>query len=109
MRKLIKKMENKKSKLPEFALSTFAINNKTSVFILTAIISIFGLISYNSMPKEQFPEVVIPTVIINTVYPGNSPVDIENLVTRHIEKEVKSVKGVKKSTLLLRKMFPSSL
>jgi multidrug efflux pump subunit AcrB len=89
-------MENKKSKLPEFALSTFAINNKTSVFILTAIIAVFGLVSYSSMPKEQFPEVVIPTVIINTVYPGNSPVDIENLVTRHIEKEVKSVKGVKK-------------
>ncbi|MCU0391371.1 MAG: efflux RND transporter permease subunit [Thermoflexibacter sp.] len=88
--------EQKKSKLPEFGLSTFAIKNKTSVFILTAIIAVMGLLSYNSMPKEQFPEVVIPTVIINTIYPGNSPVDIENLISRHIEKEVKSVKGVKK-------------
>lgn len=88
--------EQKKSVLPEFGLSSFAIQNKTSVFILTAIIAIMGLVAYNQMPKEQFPEVVIPTVLINTIYPGNSPVDIENLVSRHIEKEVKSVKGVKK-------------
>jgi multidrug efflux pump subunit AcrB len=92
-------MENKeeqKSALPEFGLSTFAIKNKTSIFILTAIIAFMGLAAYNSMPKEQFPEVVIPTVVVNTIYPGNSPVDIENLISRHIEKEIKSVKGVKK-------------
>lgn len=88
--------EHKKAVLPEFGLSSFAIQNKTSVFILTAIIAVMGLVAYNQMPKEQFPEVVIPTVLINTIYPGNSPVDIENLVSRHIEKEVKSVKGVKK-------------
>jgi len=48
------------------------------------------------MPKESFPEIKQPTIYINTAYPGNSPVDIENLVTRPIEKELKSINGMKK-------------
>lgn len=80
----------------EFGLSTWSVNNKTSVYIITLMITLFGLVAYINMPKEQFPEIVIPTVYVNTVYPGNSPVDIENLITRPIEKELKVVKGVKK-------------
>ncbi|MEH0157692.1 efflux RND transporter permease subunit [Limibacter armeniacum] len=86
---------NQNKPLKEFKLSSFSIDNSISVFILTAIIIMFGYVSYNSMPKEQYPEIQIPMVYVNTVYPGNSPVDIENLITRPIEKELKSVKGVK--------------
>ncbi len=82
----------------EFGLSSLSINNATSVFILVFIITGFGLFSYISMPKEQFPEIVLPNIYINTIYPGNSPVDMENLITRPIEKEIKSLKGVKKIT-----------
>ncbi len=82
----------------EFGLSSLSINNRTSVFILTALIVIYGLFSYINMPKESFPEVVIPTVFVNTIYPGNSPIDIENLITRPIEKQIKGLKGVKKIT-----------
>ncbi|WP_448518129.1 efflux RND transporter permease subunit [Rhodoflexus sp.] len=91
-------MEETKDIKRRFALSTLAIKNRTSVFILTFIIVMFGLISYSNMPKESFPEIVFPTVYVNTVYPGNSPVDIENLITRPIEKEIKGLKGVKKVT-----------
>ena len=42
------------------------------------------------------PEIVIPYIFIQTIYPGNSPVDIENLITRPIEKQIKGLKGVKK-------------
>ncbi len=80
----------------EFGLTSFSINNSTSVFLLATIITLFGLFSYITMPKAQFPDIVLPTVYVNTIYPGNSPVDIENLVTRHLEKELKSVKGIKK-------------
>jgi multidrug efflux pump subunit AcrB len=48
------------------------------------------------MPKELFPDIVLPTVLVQTVYPGNPPIDIENLITRPIEKEVETIKGVKK-------------
>ncbi|MEM9833430.1 MAG: efflux RND transporter permease subunit [Bacteroidota bacterium] len=77
-----------------FGLSSGAVNNRTSVFILTFIIVVLGVTSYVSMPKENFPEVIIPTIYVGTPYPGNSPVDIENLITRPIEKEIKGVTGV---------------
>lgn len=82
----------------QFPLTTLAVVNRTSVMILTLIIVVFGLIAYTTMPKESFPEVVIPQIYIGTAYPGNSPVDMENLITRPIEKELKSVAGLKKIT-----------
>jgi multidrug efflux pump len=82
----------------EFALSSLAINNKTTVFVLTVIILISGILAYISMPKENFPELVIPQIYIGTAYPGNSSLDMEKLVTRPLEKELKSVSGVDKIT-----------
>ncbi|MEM9990808.1 MAG: efflux RND transporter permease subunit, partial [Bacteroidota bacterium] len=83
-----------KNKLREFPLSTFAVNNSTSVFLLTLMILLFGVIAYIQMPKEQFPEVSIPTVFVNTPYFGNSAADIESLITRPLEKELQSITGV---------------
>lgn len=80
----------------EFKLSSWAINNKISVYVATFIIALWGLSSYNSIPKESFPEIVVPTIYINTVYAGNSPANIENLVTKPIEKQLKGIAGVKK-------------
>jgi multidrug efflux pump len=57
-----------------------------------------GLYSYINIPKESFPDVVIPTIYIGTPYPGNSPIDMENLITRPIEKELKSLSGIKDIT-----------
>ncbi|GAB4399357.1 MAG: efflux RND transporter permease subunit [Microscillaceae bacterium] len=79
-----------------FPLTTLAVDNRTSVLILSLILTVFGIISYVAMPKESYPEVVIPQVYVGTAYPGNSPVDMENLITRPIEKELKSVSNVKK-------------
>jgi multidrug efflux pump len=80
----------------EFKPSSWAINNKISIYVLTAIIVLWGMMSYNSIPKESFPEIVVPTIYINTVYLGNSPTNIENLVTKPIEKQLKGIAGVKK-------------
>ena len=88
----------KNSKFKEFFATSWAIDNKTSIYVLTAFITLLGLYSYQTIPKEQFPEIVIPTILVNTVYPGTSPEDIENLVTRPIEKQLKGVTGVKKIT-----------
>src|SRR5205814_2389813 len=76
--------------------SSWAVDNKISVYVLTFIIAIIGLFSYNSIPKESFPDIVVPTIYINTVYVGTSPTNIENLVTKPIEKQLKSISGVKK-------------
>ncbi len=88
---------NKKT-VREFGLSSLSVDNATSVVILTLIISVLGLSAYRTMPKESFPEIVIPTVYVGTPYPGNSPVDMENLITRPIEKELKSLNDIKDIT-----------
>ncbi|MEP1087752.1 efflux RND transporter permease subunit [Algoriphagus sp.] len=91
--------ENQKPiKTREFGLSSLSVDNSTSVVILTLIITFLGLSAYRNMPKESFPEIVIPTVYVGTPYPGNSPVDMENLITRPIEKELKSLNDVKDIT-----------
>src|ERR1035437_3697161 len=82
----------------EFKPTSWSIDNKTSIYVLALMIMIFGLISYNSLPKEQYPEIVIPTYIVQTFYPGTSPTDMENLITKPLEKTLKSVTGVKKIT-----------
>jgi multidrug efflux pump len=85
-----------KFKFKEFGPTSWSIDNKTSIYILSIFISIAGIFSYNALPKEQFPDIVIPTIIVQTVYPGSSPKDIENLITKPLEKKIKSVSGVKK-------------
>ncbi|MFC4872452.1 efflux RND transporter permease subunit [Negadavirga shengliensis] len=89
--------ENKENRrvIREFGLSSVSIDNRTSVIILALIITFLGIGAYRTMPKESFPEIVIPTVYIGTSYPGNSPVDMENLITRPIEKELKGINNVK--------------
>ncbi|MEK7718453.1 MAG: efflux RND transporter permease subunit [Bacteroidota bacterium] len=91
-------MSKDKSFIKEFFATSWAVDNKTSVYVLMTIISILGLLNYYQIPKEQFPEVVIPYIIVNSPYPGTSPVDIENLITRPVEKQLKSIADVKKIT-----------
>jgi multidrug efflux pump len=79
----------------EFGLSSLSVNNRTSVYVLSFLILIIGFSAYNSMPKESFPEIKQPTIYVNTIYPGNSPLDMENLVSRPIEKEINTINGVK--------------
>ncbi len=88
----------KKNNFKEFFATSWAIDNKTSIYVLAVFITLLGISSYNSIPKEQFPEIVIPTILVNTPYLGTSPEDMENLVTRPIEKQLKGINGVKKIT-----------
>jgi len=90
--------ENSSNKKRTFGLSSFAVDNRTSIFILAIMILVFGFQGYKNMPKEQFPEVKFPKVFVNTVYFGNAPKDIESLISRPIEKEVATISGLKKVT-----------
>ena len=85
-------------KYKEFFATSWAINNKLSVYVLVFIISVFGIMNYYTIPKEQIPEIIIPMINVNSIYPGTSPSDMENLVTRPLEKNIKSISGVKKIT-----------
>lgn len=85
-------------KFKEFKPTSWAIDNKTTVYLLTIFITIVGISSYMSIPKEQFPDIIIPTMYVQTIYPGTAPKDMENLISKPIEKQIKSIAGVKKVT-----------
>ncbi|MCC6634396.1 MAG: efflux RND transporter permease subunit [Chitinophagaceae bacterium] len=88
-------IEGVAQKFKQFKPTSWAIDNRTAVYIITILISLYGITKFNTLPKEQFPDIVVPTISINTIYFGNSPNDMENLVTRPIEKQLKGISGAK--------------
>jgi len=88
-------LENIKGKFKEFKPTSWAIDNKTSVYLMILFVTILGVYKFTSTPKEQFPDIVIPQIYVQTTYVGNSPKDIENLVTRPLEKQIKGITGAK--------------
>ena len=88
-------LENITAKFKEFGPTSWSIKNKTSIYLLMLFVSLAGIFQFVTLPKEQFPDIVIPTIYVQTIYVGNSPKDIENLVTRPIEKQIKGITGAK--------------
>ncbi|HEX7014456.1 MAG TPA: efflux RND transporter permease subunit [Cyclobacteriaceae bacterium] len=82
----------------EFKPTSWAVDNKVTIYAATVIICLAGILTYMRLPKENFPEVVFPQIYVATVYPGSAPTDVENLITKEIEKEVKSISGIRKVT-----------
>lgn len=78
----------------EFKISSLSIDNRTTVYLLTVLVTIIGVYSYLILPKESFPEVEIPIFNVVTIYAGASPADIENVITRPIEQELKGIDGI---------------
>ncbi|QCX37156.1 efflux RND transporter permease subunit [Aureibaculum algae] len=78
----------------EFGLSSWAINNKTTMYVLIAVIFYLGIAAFFSMPRENFPEVNETKIYVSTVYPGNTAEDIEKLITDPLEDRLKSVSNV---------------
>lgn len=88
-------LENITGKFKHFGPTTWSIKNKTSIYLMMVIVTIIGVFQFVTLPKEQFPDIVIPTIYVQTIYVGNSPKDIENLVTQPIEKQIKGITGAK--------------
>ena len=82
----------------EFKLTTMALKNKNTVFLLTLALAVAGFLAYRKLPKELEPDISIPWILVTTVYPGNAPIDMENLISRPLEKEIETIKGIKKMT-----------
>jgi multidrug efflux pump len=88
-------LENFTGKFKNFRPTTWSIKNRTTIYLLMLFVTIAGVFQFITLPKEQFPDIVIPNIYVQTIYAGNTPRDIENLVTQPIEKQIKSISGVK--------------
>lgn len=86
--------KNKKNTEKEFAWSSWAINNKTTMYVLIAVFFYLGISAFFDMPRESFPEVNETKIYISTIYPGNTAEDIEKLITDPVEDRLKTVSNV---------------
>jgi multidrug efflux pump len=86
------------ARFKEFSPTTFAVEHKTSVLVLLVIIAVMGALSYQATPKESFPELPIPMIAVNTLYPGVSPADVESQVTRVIEEDLATISDIQTLT-----------
>ncbi len=88
-------LENFTDKFKEFKPTSWSIKNKTSIYLLMLFVTGWGIMQFVTLPKEQFPDIVVPQIYVQTIYYGNSPKDIENLVTKPLEKQIKGITGAK--------------
>ncbi|MBP1838431.1 efflux RND transporter permease subunit [Formosa algae] len=86
--------KHKKQVDKEFGMSTWAINNKTTIYVIMAVIFYLGITAYYQMPRENFPEVVETKIYVSSIYPGNTAEDIEKLITNPLEDKLKTISNV---------------
>ena len=78
----------------EFALSSWAIDHKTVIYVIMAIFFFLGIRSYNVMPRESFPEINDTRMFVSAVFPGNTAEDIERLIVDPLEDALKGVSNL---------------
>ena len=76
-------------------ITAYALKHRMTVYVFVGISIIAGTLTYLSLPREASPDIAIPVVIVRTPYIGAAPQDVENLVTRPIEKELQAIENVK--------------
>ncbi|HEY5687303.1 MAG TPA: efflux RND transporter permease subunit [Yeosuana sp.] len=82
----------------EFKLSSWAISNKTTIFMMISLILFLGISAYYNMPRESFPEIRETKIYVSSIYPGNTAEDVEKLITDPLEDKLKTVSNVTKIT-----------
>jgi multidrug efflux pump len=87
--------EKIKGKFKHFKPTSWVVDHKTVTYVATIVITLWGLNIFTTLPKESYPDIVLPQIYVSTIYPGTSPKDMENLVTRPIEKQIKGITGAK--------------
>jgi len=79
-----------------FNFSTFFIRNPVTTIIIMMILTLLGMRAFTQMPLELFPNIEYPVVVVQTVYPGAAPSEIETLVTKPIEDSIAGINGLDK-------------
>jgi len=72
-----------------------AIKFRTTILVLTVVLTLGGIYSYVTIPKEANPSIEIPNIVVTTIYPGAAPNDVESLITQQIEGEIQGINGIK--------------
>ncbi len=76
-------------------VTNFSLKHNVAVLVLCAGIVLVGSICYRALPRESFPDVEFPFIIVNTVLTGANPTDVEESVTITLETELDGLEGMK--------------
>jgi HAE1 family hydrophobic/amphiphilic exporter-1 len=76
------------------SITEIAIKRPSLIIVFFTVLTVLGLISYSRLSYELIPKFDAPLVFISTVYPGASPGEVENNVTKKIEDAVSSLEGI---------------
>jgi multidrug efflux pump len=79
-------------------LLTFFLKKSSFTYLLMFTLLVAGIFSVSIIPKESAPEVIIPVGIVTTVLRGASAEDVEKLISKKLEKEIKNVENIDKVT-----------
>ncbi len=79
-------------------ITEISIKRPAFITSIMAVIITVGLICFNKMNVDLFPNIEIPTIFISTTYKGAAPSEIEALVTKPLEEQVSKVAGIKNVT-----------
>lgn len=75
-------------------ISAIAIKRPVFTVMVTAALVVLGIVGLSRLGTDLFPDVSLPVVSVNIVYPGASPTEVENQVTKPIEDAVVSLNGI---------------
>ena len=77
-------------------ISEISIKRPIYVIVLFSVLSILGYIGYRNLSAELMPKFTPPVINVQIVYPGASPTEVENSVTRKVEDALSSMEGIDK-------------
>ncbi len=80
---------------PPYSAVDWAIKRRRGALLILLFCLIAGVVSYDNIPKESEPDIAIPIIYVSMSHEGISPEDAERLLVRPMEKELKSIEGVK--------------
>ena len=72
-----------------------ALDRTRTILMIFLLLLITGAVTYANIPKESNPDVTIPIIYVSIIHDGISPEDAERMLIRPMEKELKSIEGVK--------------
>jgi multidrug efflux pump subunit AcrB len=79
-------------------LGQLAAENRATVFFGLFAVAVAGLSAYTTLPRESFPDVSIPNILVYTLWPGAAPAEMESQITDELERELQGLEGIKQIT-----------
>lgn len=76
-------------------VSTWSIKNPIPALMLFVLLTFGGLLSFNGMKVQNFPDIDLPTISVTVSLPGASPAQLENDVARKVESSIATLQGLK--------------